>query len=54
MPSWSKRALIRSRISRATFHCSIGAVFSVTRTTTPSGARFCTPQTSGSSMMMSL
>ncbi|MCW2820789.1 MAG: hypothetical protein JWR64_584, partial [Marmoricola sp.] len=21
MPYWSKRALIRSRISRATFHC---------------------------------
>ena len=37
MPSWSKRALIRWRISRATPHCSSGAVLSVTRTVTPSG-----------------
>ena len=35
MPSWSKRNLIRWRISRATAHCSSGAVFSVTRTDDP-------------------
>ena len=54
MPSWSKRALIRSRISRATAHCSSGAVFRVTRTVIQSGVRSCTPQTSGSSMIMLL
>ena len=41
MPSWSKRALIRWRISRATAHCSSGAVLSVTRTVIQLGVRSC-------------
>ena len=50
MPSWSKRALIRSRSTRATRHCSIGAVFSVTRRVIASGVIASTPQISGSSI----
>ena len=54
MPSWSKRSLIRWRISRATAHCSSGAVFSVTRTVIQFGVRSCTPHTDGSSMIRCL
>ena len=51
MPSASKRALIRARISRATRHCSMGAVFNVTRMVISSAVTASTPQISGSSMI---
>ena len=51
MPSWSKRALIRCRSSRAIAHCSIGSVLIITRTVTEPAASISTPVTSGSSMI---
>src|SRR4051794_12868390 len=51
MPSWSKRSLIRARSTRATRHCSMGAVLSATRSVIASEVIASMPQISGSSMI---